>query len=288
MLPPRSFFRSRRGCRNSRGAASAFTLIELLVVIAIIAILAAMLLPALGKAKLRAMGISCMSNCKQLGTAYIMYAHDNQDQALPTFAAPNIPAWCDGSVAGVPDAVDENKIRTSPTFPYLTSTAVFRCPSDISGLVYMGQVRLRNRSYSLNGMMGPAENTSFNYVQDNLTRAYKSAPKLSNISAPGPSAVYMFIDEHENSINDSHFLPFKVMYSYTGEKWLDAPSGRHGNGTGFAFADGHAEIHKWVDSEVRPTRISAGVVVPNSHSSLLPVPGPRDHAWFSNHVAAFK
>jgi len=266
----------------------AFTLIELLVVIAIIAILAAMLLPALSKAKLKAQGIADMNNTKQLTLGIIMWGVDNEDRfpySWSGLAANGTPAWCDGVMSTVPDAVDENIIRNSSTFPYVPSVKAFRCPTDRSAFPYRGETLPRIRSYSVNGFLGP-ERIGSGYISAN-SPPFRSALKMSDIGNPGPSAVYVLLDEHENSINDSHFLAFGNLKNYGNQDWLDVPSGRHGNATGMSFVDGHSEIHKWVDSDVRKvTFVANGAPVYNP--DIVGKAGPKDFEWWTNHVAPFK
>jgi prepilin-type N-terminal cleavage/methylation domain-containing protein/prepilin-type processing-associated H-X9-DG protein len=269
-----------------RSFVRAFTLIELLVVIAIIAILAAMLLPALSQAKKKTQGISCMNNTKQLVLGWTMWALDNDDYALYSWQgtdARGTPSWCTGGMSSTPDAIDETIVPKSPTFPYVPSANVFRCPSDRSTFFFAGQPRPRIRSYSYNGYFGQEGGT----VPGNCP-PFKSALKLSSLSMPGPSDVFVFLDEHENSINDAHFTAFRYLTGYNKDpKWLDTPSGRHGNATGFAFADGHSEIHKWVDSDIQKAVFTANGT-PSYNPQIVGTPGPRDYAWVTNHTASLQ
>ena len=136
---------------NSREK-NGFTLIELLVVIAIIAILTAMLLPALSKAKSRAQTIACLNNLRQLSICWHLYAGDFNDLMMPNDniadGAPG-PSWCQGTgILKTNTAV----IKSGLLFRFNRSTALYRCPADVSTVVSLSGIQLsqlRNRSYNL-------------------------------------------------------------------------------------------------------------------------------------------
>jgi prepilin-type N-terminal cleavage/methylation domain-containing protein len=290
--------------RHSRQA-NGFTLIELLVVIAIIAILAAMLLPVLKAAQEKGYAAQCLSNTRQLMIAWLVYSGDNNEKLVNYH-------WCEGTEswnAPTADDTDATKLvgpqpgSTGPLLgPYIKNAGVFQCPSTS---------RYRNaynpsgfiRSISMNGSLGYGE--SGPNVQGNApgtSRKYFGTPVNSSITTAGKtvqratelqraSEVFVMLDEHADSISDATFQ-FNPGWASGSETWRDLPASYHGYGCSFAFADGHSEIHHWLERgnkggvnkmTIYPvTMISyTGTTSPwGSHT----VPGSRDYLWMQDHM----
>jgi prepilin-type N-terminal cleavage/methylation domain-containing protein/prepilin-type processing-associated H-X9-DG protein len=264
---------------------SGFTLIELLVVIAIIAILASMLLPALAKAKTKAQGILCMGNLKQVMLAWQMYQLDNNDLIVQSFHggmaqggaaaadpknAPWVVGWLDWTTS--PDntnvlfLTDEKYSKLAKYFA--NSKNIFLCPADH----FVGKAQRAkgwdHRVRSISGNIGVGQGNAEGGPWDPI---YKHIIKTSDFIYPGPAENWVHLDEHPGSINDAGFFNPYV------SSIIDMPASYHNGAGGFSFADGHAEVHKWV-SVVRNQKTAA-----DSSFNGAAKTGDKDIAWLSYH-----
>lgn len=255
--------------------AIAFTLIELLVVIAIIAILAAMLLPALAKAKAKAHAISCLNNTKQLTLGWVIYTGDNNGVLNMGKPVDGDIGWGTSRVSDMTNSFLLVDPKVSPMANYVKSAPVWKCPAD--NYMKTGLPGPRVRSIAMNGgVLGASLNlTGATYPAG---RTYFSANKESQLFRA--SEVWVCVDEHPDSINDSLFMvnPGRPPNLYI---WRDLPASFHSGGGSFSFADGHSEIKKWQEtsgtiSTIRPVTYTdwTDTIVRNS----------RDYEWINDRM----
>jgi prepilin-type N-terminal cleavage/methylation domain-containing protein/prepilin-type processing-associated H-X9-DG protein len=275
-----------------KGSASkGFTLIELLVVVAIIAILAGLLLPALSHAKTEALSTKCMSNEKQLDLAWQMYAGDNKDVLALNFdyhddgpymppgsssSPPGTPSWCEGWLDWSSAAVNTNTLYlispiASLLGSYLGNNAqVFACPADVYASSHQAGWGHRCRSVTMDGNIGGGSKYSFGWT---LTTPIT---RMSGFTMPAPAMSWLIMDEHPDWLDDSILYVNPAETNGMGE-FTEVPGSFHNRACGISFADGHAEIHKWVD-----TRILLPVVY-EYHPESIDITGPAspDLAWLA-------
>ncbi|HLP77541.1 MAG TPA: DUF1559 domain-containing protein [Candidatus Paceibacterota bacterium] len=215
----------------------------------------------MAKAKARAQGIYCVSNTKQLTLAWVMYS-DDHNGSLPynlvanskTAAKASDPAsamqknWANNVLDWElsPDNTNSKAMLDSGIGPYTSqSAAVYRCPSDsvVSSLQQGVGWDSRVRSYSMNAMVGDAGSATkagFNENNPNYLQFFK----YSSISRP--TDIFVFVDEHPDSIDDGYFLN-----KDDAPKWFNLPASYHDGAAAFSFADGHSEIHIWRGTAIK-------------------------------------
>lgn len=262
-----------------------FTLIELLVAIAIIAILAALLLPVLNSARTRSLGIVCISNSRQLGLAWHLYADDNNGELVnngvfngwSTFLGPQTgqqietPNWVYGMMDWTtsPDNTNAQLITNGLLFPFARQTALYKCPADryLSPQQVASRFPERVRSVSMNMFVKGTAVPGEYWIP-----GYATFAKKSDLKMPSPSDLWIFADENADTINDG-WLHTSMDNS---NEWNDMPGCFHSGACVFNFADGHSEMHKWLSPKTSPTPIYNRIPVDD--------PGSVDIQWMFNHT----
>jgi prepilin-type processing-associated H-X9-DG protein len=265
------------------GPDNAFTLIELLVMVGMLVFLSSVLMPGLARTKPVNRATQCLNGLRHLTLAWRQYSEDNRDVLLT----------CDETTAGrvnwVQGYLDFSSangnwnpatyINASPMIAYFGQNAsIFRCPADGSTVTVNGIRAPRVRSRSMSQVFGSGAWLDKNY--NTGERIWRTYNKFSTIMLPAKT--FVFVDEHPDSINDGAFAS-----ACTGNQPTDPPSSSviidypanyHNGGCGISFADGHAEIHRWIGTKVGRA--------PITYTGTMALNVPAGDSWIDMHWLA--
>jgi prepilin-type processing-associated H-X9-DG protein len=149
-------------------------------------------------------------------------------------------------MTAAPYAYDKSYIEAGLIYPDVKSVKVYRCPADRSTYppnTSYGKPRVR--SMSMNCWLNPITswNTEKGYSGANALHDFR---KSTDLTHPGPTGTFVFIDENPNTIDDAFFVCDPNQKDF----WQNVPASYHNKAGGISFADGHAEIKRWKDSKL--------------------------------------
>ena len=168
-------------------------------------------------------------------------------------------------------------------YPYCgKSDGIWHCPADQSYGIWQNQHVARPRSMSMsNWVGGNGDSPQDGYKGDWGLNATGStvARKLSDITAhqPGPAMTFVILDERPESINDGYFVVQMNGYNPAQlgpTELVDYPGIAHNRACGFGFADGHSEIHRWVDAVINAPLPPV--------TTICPANSARDIRWLQD------
>jgi len=266
--------------RNSTNQSRAgFTLVELLVTLATLAVLAALVLPALAGTKPNSQLFQCLNNQKQLATAWLMYAPDNDGNvvgfntkfnwewrigaqaagALTTVVTATPPSGLSGEALF--DWYIQEGYREGAIYKYAPNPAIIHCPGD----------KRKGSAFYYDSYSGVEGLNGGNYTAGvgNSTTVHNATPILKASGVKHPSGRFLWIEENDvrgDNIASWWFDP-GVPYG-SAPRWVDCPAVYHGTEATFSFADGHCASRQWSSAANTIQIAKAGTSSPSGIPSL--------------------